>query len=85
MKQKCCVSDSYKYYFTPSAFHAISKSKSQPNHETKQIAQPLVVRFFCDTAERRKLAFVSDDGAQKNGICPSRMPICFWFDDGPRR
>ena len=51
----------------------------------EQIAQPLVVRFFCGTAERRKLAFVSDDGAQKNGICVSRMPICFSFDDGPRR
>ena len=38
-----------------------------PNRITKleQIAQPLVVRFFCGTAERRKRAFVSDDGAQK--------------------
>ena len=41
--------------------------KANPNRITKleQIAQPLVVRFFCGTAERRKLAFVSDDGAQK--------------------
>ena len=43
----------------------------QPSHETKQIAQPLVVRFFCDTAERRKLAFVSDDGAQKTASAPA--------------
>ena len=41
-----------------------------PNRITKleQIAQPLVVRFFCGTAERRKLAFVSDDGAQKRHL-----------------
>ena len=44
-----------------------------PNRITKleQLAQPLVVRFFCGTAERRKLAFVSDDGAQKTASAPA--------------
>ena len=45
MKLKCCVSDSYKYYFTPSAFHAISKSKSQPNHQ--QMKRLTKVRRCC--------------------------------------
>ena len=62
------------------------KSKNtQPNHEAKQIAQPLVVRFFCAAPDRRKLAFRRGGAVQKNGICVSRMPLCFSFDDGPRR
>ena len=31
----------------------------------EQIAQPLVVRFFCGTAERRKLAFVRLNGKSR--------------------
>ena len=50
---------------------------SNPNRITKlkQIAQPKVVRFFCDTAERRKLAFVSDDGAQKTASAPAEADL----------
>ena len=51
MKWKCCVSDSYKYYFTPSAFHAISKSKSQPNHESKAKRNQMVA-LFCMAMSR---------------------------------
>ena len=60
---------------------------SNPNRITKlkQIAQPKVVRFFCTPPLRRKRAFVSEGGVQKNGFCASRMPICFIIDDGPRR
>lgn len=38
----------------------------------KQIAQPKVARFFCGTEERRKLAFVSDDGAQKTASASAK-------------
>ena len=33
--------------------------------------------LFCFPAERRKLAFVSEDGEQKGGICVSRLRFCF--------
>jgi len=31
--------------------------------------------IFCDTAERRKLAFVSDDGAQKTASAPAEADL----------
>ena len=50
----------------------------------KKIAQPKVARFFCAVPDRRKLAFRRDGAVQKRHL-RSRMPICFNFDDGPRR
>ena len=45
---------------------------SNPNRITKQSKSPgNPGDFFCGTAERRKLAFVSDDGAQKTASAPA--------------
>lgn len=49
-----------------------------PNRITKKSkAQPFRLRFFCLPAKRRKRAFVSEDGEQKNGICASRAAFDF--------
>ena len=39
--------------------------ESQPNHETGANRATFGCAIFCGTAERRKFAFVSDNGAQK--------------------
>ena len=56
-----------------------TESRKEANRMTK------VMRFFCAVTDRRKLAFRRGGAVQKNGFCVSRMPLCFSFDDGPRR
>ena len=58
----------FKQLTDEASFHNLF---SQPNHEVKQIAQPLVVRFFCMPKERRKLVFVRDRGVQKKASAPA--------------
>ena len=58
---------------------------SQPNHETGANRATFGCAIFLWYGGASKARFRKRRRSTKNGICVSRMPLCFSFDDGPRR
>lgn len=68
MKYKYWLSSSYKYDFTSFAFHAVSKSKSQPNHETKMRLTPKVSFFWVSLFLESIPCLEREDQASLEGV-----------------